>query len=87
MLPAVRVPALVLYRGPEREKSVDVAERIPAANATQVSGEDYLEIHLSPEIAGEIELADRGSHALKGLSGERQVYAVVEPDGPRAIPG
>jgi len=56
VLPAVRVPALVLYRGPEREKSVDVAERIPGANATQVSGEDYLEIHLSPEIPDEIEL-------------------------------
>jgi class 3 adenylate cyclase len=56
VLPAVRVPALVLYRGPEREKSVDVATRIPGASSTQVSGEDYLEIHLSPEIADEIEL-------------------------------
>jgi class 3 adenylate cyclase len=27
-----------------------------------------------------IELADRGSHALKGVPGERQVYAVVEPE-------
>jgi class 3 adenylate cyclase len=26
-----------------------------------------------------IELADRGSHALKGVPGERHVYAVVEP--------
>ncbi|HKV69461.1 MAG TPA: adenylate/guanylate cyclase domain-containing protein [Gaiellales bacterium] len=56
VLPAVRVPALVLYRGPEREKALDVAGRIPGAAATQVSGEDYLEIHLSPEIADEIEL-------------------------------
>jgi class 3 adenylate cyclase len=56
VLPAVRVPSLVLYRGPERERSVDVADRIPGATATQVSGEDYLEIHLSPEIADEIEL-------------------------------
>jgi class 3 adenylate cyclase len=56
VLPAVRVPALVLYRAPERGPALDVAERIPGARATQVSGEDYLEIHLSPEIADEIEL-------------------------------
>jgi class 3 adenylate cyclase/pimeloyl-ACP methyl ester carboxylesterase len=56
VLPAVRVPALVLYRAPEREKALDVARRIPGARATQVSGDDYLEIHLSPEIADEIEL-------------------------------
>ena len=56
VLPAVRVPSLILYRGPERAQSMDVAERIPGARATQVSGEDYLEIHLSPEIADEIEL-------------------------------
>jgi hypothetical protein len=29
-----------------------------------------------------IEPADRGSHAPKGISGERQVYAVVEPHDP-----
>jgi hypothetical protein len=34
-----------------------------------------------------IELADRGCHALKGISGERQVFAVVEPDDPRASSG
>jgi class 3 adenylate cyclase len=56
ILPAIRVPALVLYRAPERKKALDVARRIPGASATQVSGEDYLEIHLSPEIADEIEL-------------------------------
>jgi class 3 adenylate cyclase len=56
VLPAVRVPALVLYRAPERVPALDVAERIPGARATQVSGEDYLEIHLSPEIVDEIEL-------------------------------
>ncbi len=56
VLPAVRVPALILYRAPERAPALDVAERIPGARATQVSGEDYLEIHLSPEIADEIEL-------------------------------
>jgi class 3 adenylate cyclase/pimeloyl-ACP methyl ester carboxylesterase len=56
VLPAVRVPTVVLYRGPERAAALDVAGRIPDGSATQVSGEDYLEIHLSPEIADEIEL-------------------------------
>jgi class 3 adenylate cyclase/pimeloyl-ACP methyl ester carboxylesterase len=56
VLPAVRVPALILYRAPERTEALAVAARIPGARATQVSGEDYLEIHLSPEIAAEIEL-------------------------------
>ena len=56
VLPAVRVPALILYRAPERTEALAVAASIPGARATQVSGEDYLEIHLSPEIADEIEL-------------------------------
>jgi class 3 adenylate cyclase/pimeloyl-ACP methyl ester carboxylesterase len=56
VLPAVRVPALILYRAPERTEALTVAASIPGARATQVSGEDYLEIHLSPEIADEIEL-------------------------------
>jgi class 3 adenylate cyclase len=56
VLPAVRVPALILYRAPERNEALEVASRIPGARSTQVSGEDYLEIHLSPEVAGEIEL-------------------------------
>jgi class 3 adenylate cyclase len=60
ILPAVRVPALVLYRAPEREHALDVARRIPGARATQVRGEDYLEIHLSPEIVDEIELFASG---------------------------
>jgi class 3 adenylate cyclase/pimeloyl-ACP methyl ester carboxylesterase len=56
VLPAVRVPALILYRAPERKQALDVAARIPGARATQVSGDDYLEIHLSPEVADEIAL-------------------------------
>jgi class 3 adenylate cyclase/pimeloyl-ACP methyl ester carboxylesterase len=56
VLPAVRVPALILYRAPERKQALDVAGRIPGATATQVSGHDYLEIHLSPEVVDEIEL-------------------------------
>ena len=56
LLPAVRVPALILYRALEREPSIEVANRIPGAQATQVSGSDYLEIFLSPELVDEIEL-------------------------------
>jgi class 3 adenylate cyclase/pimeloyl-ACP methyl ester carboxylesterase len=56
VLPAVRVPALVMYRAPERDAAMAVAARIPGSRATQVSGSDYLEIHLSPEIVDEIEL-------------------------------
>ena len=39
---------------------IEVAALIPRAPATQVSGEDYLEIHLSPEVADEIELFASG---------------------------
>lgn len=63
MLPAVWVPTVGMYRASER--AVDVASRIPSARAVQVSGEDYLEITLSPdivdvvdELAGGVELPD-----------------------------
>jgi class 3 adenylate cyclase/pimeloyl-ACP methyl ester carboxylesterase len=61
LLPAVRVPALILYRALERESAIDVAKRIPGAHATQVSGSDYLEIFLSPELVDEIELFVAGA--------------------------
>jgi class 3 adenylate cyclase/pimeloyl-ACP methyl ester carboxylesterase len=56
ILPAVRVPTLVLYRRSLAESdSLDVAGRIPGARALRVSGEDYGEVYLSPEIPEEIE--------------------------------
>jgi class 3 adenylate cyclase/pimeloyl-ACP methyl ester carboxylesterase len=56
ILPAVRVPTLVLYRHSNAERSaLDVAERIPGARKLRVSGEDYGEVYLSPEIPEEIE--------------------------------
>jgi class 3 adenylate cyclase len=56
ILPAVRVPTLVLYRASIAERdALDVAERIPGAQALRVSGEDYSEIFLSPEIPEEVE--------------------------------
>ncbi len=51
VLPAVRVPTLVMHRPSDRENAVDVASRIPSSRLIQVSGEDYLEIYLSPEIS------------------------------------
>jgi class 3 adenylate cyclase len=55
VLPSIRVPTLVLYRDVHSELARDVAERIPGAKATRVSGSDYLEIWLSPEIFEEVE--------------------------------
>jgi class 3 adenylate cyclase/pimeloyl-ACP methyl ester carboxylesterase len=56
ILPVVRVPTLVLYRRSLAEPlALDVAERIPGARALRVSGEDYGEVYLSPEIPEEIE--------------------------------
>ncbi len=55
VLPSIRVPTLVLYREVNAELSRDVADRIPGAKATRVSGADYGELWLSPEIPDEIE--------------------------------
>ena len=54
VLPAIHVPTLVLYRGPEQAVADDVAARVPNARCVRVSGDDYLEIHLSPEVADEV---------------------------------
>jgi class 3 adenylate cyclase len=54
VLPAVRVPTLVLYREPERANAETVARDIPGAQARRVSGTDYLEIHLSPDVVDEV---------------------------------
>jgi class 3 adenylate cyclase len=66
VLPAVRVPTLVLYRRgrvDEEQKALDVAARIPAARAMRVSGEDYFEIYLSPDVPDEIERFVAGEEA------------------------
>ena len=57
VLPAVRVPTLVLYRPVMRmeEHAREVAGLIPAASVLRVSGMDYSEIFLSPEIPEEVE--------------------------------
>src|ERR1051325_4660813 len=55
VLPAVRVPTLVLYRTNMEEDAAEVARLIPGARTLRVSGEDYSEAYLSPEIPEEIE--------------------------------
>jgi class 3 adenylate cyclase len=54
--PAVRVPTLVLYRGPDAESgALAVAGSIPSARAVRLAGEDYWGIFSSPELVDEIE--------------------------------
>jgi class 3 adenylate cyclase len=55
VLPSIRVPTLVLYRDVHAELAHDVAGRIPGAKATRVSGMDYSELFLSPEVPEEVE--------------------------------
>jgi class 3 adenylate cyclase/pimeloyl-ACP methyl ester carboxylesterase len=56
VLPAVRVPTLLLYRGDAQEDHArTVQKRIPDARLVRVPGVDAWGIFLSPEIPGEIE--------------------------------
>jgi class 3 adenylate cyclase len=55
VLPLIRVPTLVLYRDVHAELARDVANRIPGAKAARVSGTDYGEMWLSPEIPEEVQ--------------------------------
>lgn len=56
VLPAIRVPTLVLYRGDLVEPdALDFAGRVESAHAVRVAGDDYFGIYLSPEVVDEIE--------------------------------
>jgi class 3 adenylate cyclase/pimeloyl-ACP methyl ester carboxylesterase len=56
VLPAIRVPTLVLHRGAEGgETARDVVSRIPGARSTALPGEDWWGMFLSPEIVDEVE--------------------------------
>jgi class 3 adenylate cyclase/pimeloyl-ACP methyl ester carboxylesterase len=62
VLPAVRVPTLLLYRGAELESFArDVQQRVSGARLTRVPGEDFWGIFLSPEIPIEIERFIQGA--------------------------
>lgn len=66
VLPAIRVPTLVLYRKAPFDTEHDalhVAARIPGARAMRVSGEDYFELCLSLDIVDEIERFVAGEEA------------------------
>jgi class 3 adenylate cyclase/pimeloyl-ACP methyl ester carboxylesterase len=56
VLPAVRVPTLVVHRGDLSEpEALAFADGIASAQAVRVAGEDYFGIYLSPEIVDEVE--------------------------------
>jgi len=65
VLPAVRVPTLVLYRSHEywEPHALDVAALIPTARTLRVSGQDGFDIDLSPEVPDELERFVRGENA------------------------
>jgi class 3 adenylate cyclase len=56
VLPAVRVPTLVLYRpGYFEQPALDVAGRIEGATALRISGDERFYMQTSPEVPDEIE--------------------------------
>lgn len=55
VLPAVRVPTLVIYRSEGEAEALEAAEVIPGARVIRVAGEDNAGIFLSPEIVDELE--------------------------------
>jgi class 3 adenylate cyclase/pimeloyl-ACP methyl ester carboxylesterase len=65
VLPAVRVPTLVLHRGALSEpEALGFTELITSAQAVRVAGEDYLGVYLSPEIVDEVESFVAGDRPL-----------------------
>ncbi len=65
VLPAVRVPTLVVYRSDLVEPdALKVADLIPSAQSVRVAGEDYLGIYLSLEIVDELEAFVAGDRPL-----------------------
>jgi class 3 adenylate cyclase len=67
VLPAVRVPTLVLYREPFEEEASDVATRIPGAQMMRLSGSEYFDIERSPEVVGEIERFVAGEDSAEAI--------------------
>jgi class 3 adenylate cyclase len=69
VLPTIRVPTLVLFRGSEmREDAGQSAARIPGARLVEIAGSDYWGMFLSPEIVDEID----GFVATLGAEVERE---------------
>ena len=55
ILPTVRVPTLVVYLPAMQEEALDVAARIPSAQAVRIPGEGWFGIHVWPEVVDEVE--------------------------------
>jgi class 3 adenylate cyclase/pimeloyl-ACP methyl ester carboxylesterase len=55
ILPAVRVPTLVLYLPYLQEQALDVSARLPSARAIRIPGEGWFGIQLWPEVVDELE--------------------------------
>jgi class 3 adenylate cyclase len=63
VLPAVRVPTLLLYRNVYETETTELASHIPDARMMRVSGNDYFGIFLSLDIADEIDRFVAGEEA------------------------
>lgn len=64
VLPAVRVPTLLFYRGPLAEPAaLQIATALPNVRTVRLPGEDYTWAFLSPEIPEEIEHFVAGKQA------------------------
>jgi class 3 adenylate cyclase len=55
VLPAVRVPTLVMYLPPGEPESLDVAARIPSARALRIPGEGWFGLQVRPGVVEEVE--------------------------------
>jgi class 3 adenylate cyclase/pimeloyl-ACP methyl ester carboxylesterase len=55
ILPAVRVPTLVLYLPYLEQEALDVAARISSARAVRIPGAGWFGMHLWPEVVDEVE--------------------------------
>jgi class 3 adenylate cyclase/pimeloyl-ACP methyl ester carboxylesterase len=79
VLPAVRVPTLLLYRGEEMEsRARNVQQRIPDSRLVRIPGDEEWGIFLSPEIPTEIERFLSG--AEEGAEPDRVLLTVLFTD-------
>jgi class 3 adenylate cyclase len=79
VLPAIRVPTLLLYRGDDYESLArNVQRRIPDSRFVRIPGDDRWGIFLSPEIPTEIERFLSG--AEQAMAPDRVLVTLLFPD-------
>jgi class 3 adenylate cyclase/pimeloyl-ACP methyl ester carboxylesterase len=79
VLPAVRVPTLLLYRGEEMEsRARNVQKRIPDSRLVRIPGDEQWGIFLSPEITTEIQRFLSG--AEEAMEPDRVLITVLFTD-------